>query len=317
MSDPKPNRDPERFDPRPAYLERLREAVRRELGGDPEAVPWASGTSEPMPTLPAIRGLEILRPIGRGGMGTVHLARQIGLNRLVALKLVWLGRGDSAQNALELARGPRALADLAHPNIIQIFQIGKQDGWAYGMFEYVDGGDLKQALRDGPWAIARAVALARTLAEAVSFIHEHGYVHCDLKPSNILLAAGGVPKIADFGLVRSLEEPSAAATLGEPGALQGTPQAMAPEQAKGEAIGSAVDIHAMGLILYELLTGRLPFLAPTREETLRRVVEWIPEPPSRLRLEVSPALDAICRRCLQKDPRQRYPSARELAIALS
>ena len=309
------------FEPRPDFLGKLRQAVRLQVGSAPDVVPWDAGQTAPgsVPDriLPAIRGIEIHHEIGRGGMGTVYRARQIGLDRLVALKLVWLGRGDSAENAISLAKGPRAIACLSHPHIIQVFHIGKQDGWAYGVFEYLDGGDLSKALKDGPWLPGRAAALVRTLAETVQFIHDRGFVHCDLKCANILLSAEGVPKIADFGLVKHLEDGDA--ILRESGTVLGTPRSMAPEQAAGRAsaIGPATDIHALGVILYELLTGRPPFLGLTREETLRQVVEVCPAPPSQLRPETPPALDEVCRRCLQKEPSRRYPHARELAADLA
>lgn len=322
--------DPRGFEPRPDFLGRLREAVRLQAGSSSDVVPWSAGRTESGPELepepaadyarplPAIRGIEIHHEIGRGGMGTVYRARQIGLNRLIALKLVWLGRADSAENAITLAKGPRAIASLSHPHIIQIFQIGKQDGWAYGVFEYLEGGDLREALRrNGPRPPEQAAALVRTLAETVWFIHQRGLVHCDLKCSNVLLSADGVPKIADFGLVKLLEDGDA--VLQNSGIVAGTPRSMAPEQAAGttSAIGPPVDVHALGIILYELLTGRPPFLGATREETLRQIVEKIPDPPSRFRPDAPRALDEVCRRCLQKDPIRRYSDARALADDLS
>lgn len=323
MNHPEPGAEPRDHEPRPAFLERLREVVGREVGltpppGPRDGTPTLSDSDAEFDRLlPAIPGIEIHHEIGRGGMGTVYQARQIGLNRIVALKLVWLGRGNTNRNALQLARGPRTIASLAHPHIIQVFHVGKQDGWVYGVFEYLDGGDLKAALRDGPWLPGRAAAMVRTLAETVHFMHERGVVHRDLKASNILLTAEGSPKIADFGLVKLLDDGEA--TLDESGAILGSPNYMAPEQAIGDAsaVGPASDIHALGAILHELLTGRPPFLGSTRAETLRQVVELIPEPPSRLRPELPRDLDAICLRCLRKDPRLRYANARELADDLS
>jgi serine/threonine-protein kinase len=300
-------------EPRPAFLGRLRDVVRIEAGSAPVPGP---PVPEAERILPAIPGIEIHHEIGRGGMGTVYRARQIGLDRIVALKLVWLGRGNTVGNAIRLAKGPRAIASLAHPHIIQVHQVGKLDGWVYGVFEYLDGGDLKGALRDGPWPPDRAAALVRTLAEAVQFMHERGIIHRDLKCSNVLLSADGAPKIADFGLVKLVGDVET--TLEESGSILGTPSSMAPEQASGQssAVGPAVDIHALGVILHELLVGRPPFTGPTHEETLRQVIEMVPAPPSRLRPESPRALDVICRRCLEKDPGRRYSNARELAGAL-
>lgn len=322
MRDTETEAEPRDHEPRPVFLERLREVVHREVGltpppGPRDETPFSNSDVEFDRAPPAIPGIEIHHEIGRGGMGTVYRARQIGLNRIVALKLVWLGRGRTNRNAIELARGPRTIASLSHPNIIQIFHVGKHDGWVYGVFEYLEGGNLKDKIKDGPWSPVQAASLLLTLAETVDFMHERGVVHRDLKSSNILLTSQGIPKIADFGLVKLLGDDDT--SLGESGSILGSPNYMAPEQATGNAsaVGPASDIHALGAILHELLIGRPPFLGSTRAETLRQVVELIPDPPSWLRSEVPPTLDAICLRSLQKDPRRRYPSARQLADDLS
>jgi serine/threonine-protein kinase len=249
-------------------------------------------------------------------MGTVYHARQIGLDRAVALKLLWFGHGGVG--AIRLARGTRLLARLSHPHIVQVHMVGKQDGWLYAVFEYVNGGDLRTALRDGPWNPRRAARLVLILAETVQFMHERGIVHRDLKPSNILLSVSGIPKIADFGLAGSVGGDDAPLDESRT-TCGGTPGYMAPEQIGGRrsAIGPAADIHALGAILYELLLGRPPFLGSSRVESIRQTIKMRPKLPSRLRPGLPPALDAICLRCLRKDPGERYPDARSLAKDLT
>ena len=311
--------EPNGFEPRQTFLGRLREAVRQHVGSTPR--PGLRGSTrddvEGEPILPSIRGIEILHELGRGGMGTVYQARQVGLNRTVAIKLLWLGHGGTAvDTAIRLGKGPKALARLTHPHIIQVYQVGMSDGWVFAVFEYVDGGDLKAALKNGVWSPIAAARLVRTLAKTVQYMHDQGVVHCDLKPSNILLSSRGVPKIADFGLITLLDDES---RQDAPGSALGTPGYMPPEQATGKRseIGPASDIHALGAILYELLTGRPPFLGSSRAEILQQVVEMVPEPPSWLCSSVPVGLDEICLRCLQKRPEDRYTSARKLADALA
>ncbi len=205
-------------------------------------------------------GYELLGELGRGGMGVVYKARQIGLNRLVALKMIPAGAGASPQTRARFHTEALAAGRLQHPHIVQIHDIGEHGGQPYFSLELVEGGTLYQKLAGQPQPVGDTVRLIETLARAVYHAHQHGIIHRDLKPTNILLSADGTPKISDFGLAKSLEEDSSQTRTGT---IVGTPNYMAPEQASGSlsAVGPAADIYALGVILYEMLTGRPPFCA--------------------------------------------------------
>jgi eukaryotic-like serine/threonine-protein kinase len=277
---------------------------------------------------PTIAGYEILGLLGRGFQGVVYKARQIQLNRIVALKMIV---GDSGANPEDLARFHReaeAVAHLQHPHIVQIYDIGAQDGHSYFSMEFVAGGTLAQKLAHTPQPGSQAAEMVETLARAVHFAHQRGIVHRDLKPGNILLqqatapvgptpdaarpASPVVPKIADFGLAKRLEGDT---TLTQSGVIMGTPSYMAPEQASGKVreIGPAADVYALGAILYEMLTGRPPFRAETPLDTVLQVVAEEPVPPSRLQPKTAGDMETICLKCLRKEPRKRYTSAEALA----
>jgi serine/threonine protein kinase len=221
------------------------------------------------------------------------------------------GRRLSPEELKQVRRGPEALARLRHPNVVEIYEVGIHDGLLYGVLEYLEGGSLEKQVRGKPWPPRRAAELVRTLAEAVQAVHEQGIVHCDLKPANVLLTSEGKPKLADFGLARLVES----VDLTRTGDVLGTPGYLAPEQAAGRVrdVGPPADVHGLGAILYEALTGRPPFEGATRLETLLRVVHEEPVPPSRLRRDVPRDLEVICLRCLRKEPRKRYPTAGDLA----
>jgi serine/threonine-protein kinase len=292
---------------------------------------------------PAVAGYEILRELDRGGMGVVYLARQKGLNRLVALKMAL---GGGAANAEQLARF-RAEAETAallrHPNIVQIHEVGECAGRPYFTMEFLEGGSLAERLGGTPQPGRAAAELVETLARAMHYAHQHGVIHRDLKPANILLSRiedrgsriekdkndpvfldprssildprSSVPKITDFGLAKHLV---AGALQTQSGAILGTASYMAPEQAAGHArgVGPAVDVYALGAILYELLTGRPPFQAATLLETLELVRSAEPVPPRRLQPKLPRDLETICLKCLEKSPQKRYASAQELAEEL-
>ena len=233
----------------------------------------------PITDLPRIPGYEVREILGRGGIGIVYKAWHLRLNRPVALKMLLSGVYAQAHELERFHREAEAVAHLGHPNVVQIFDMGECDGFAYFTMEYVEGGTLAQSLTGVPWPANRAAEMIRTLAQAVQFAHQAGIVHRDLKPGNILLASDGTIKINDFGLARRLDD-DVNVTLS--GVRVGTPSYMAPEQALAQTkkIGPATDIYALGAILYELLTGRPPFRAETALETERQLIHQDPVPPS-------------------------------------
>ena len=248
-------------------------------------------------------------PVGIGGMGVVYRARHRELERVVAIKMI-AGKSEEISRLLRIEA--KAVARLQHPNIVQIFDIGQNGGRPFLVLELVEGGSLAQRIEEGPSPPRWAAELVRALALAVDHAHGQGIVHCDLKPSNILLTDEGVPKIADFGVAKWNESD---AFWGGDGPRRGTPGYMAPEQIDGAAnrIGPPADIYALGVILYELLAGRVPHLAETAAETLRLVREQAPLPPSRWRPDVPRRLDAVALKCLRKNPARRFADAKALA----
>src|SRR5262245_54199796 len=242
--------------------------------------------------LPLIPGYEVEAVLGRGGMGIVFRARHLKLNRPVALKMPLAGAHAGPEELARFRREAEAVAALRHPNIVQVHDAGESTGHPYFTMECVEGGSLAHSLAGQPQPPRRAAELVATLAVAVQFAHKSGFIHRDLKPANVLLTADGVPKITDFGLARSLQ---AGPGLTRSGECMGTPRYMAPEQAQGHsrALGPAVDIHALGAVLYEMLTGQPPFDGQSAMEILRKVVTAEPTPPSRLRPEVPRELETI------------------------
>jgi WD40 repeat protein/serine/threonine protein kinase len=300
----------------------LWERFTRPPTGRDAAVP-SSGAS-----WPALPGFEILDELGRGGMGIVYRAWQVQLRRLVALKMVRAGVYASRQAGARLRVEAEAVGRLQHPNIVQIHEVGEYQGCPYFALEYVDGGSLAHKLGGKPLPAHAAAQLVETLAQAMHYAHQRGIVHRDLKPGNILLAevrdenAGtppapwtrtAVPKITDFSLAKILVGGGEAQT--QTGDTLGTPSYMAPEQAAGRArdISPCADVYALGAILYELLTGRLPFQGETPLDTLQQVLTLEPVSPRRLQPKMPRDLETICLKCLQKEPRKRYPSAALLA----
>jgi len=265
----------------------------------------------PTPTFPRIPGYEILGELGRGGMGVVYKARQVKLDRLVALKMILAARHAGEADLARFRTEAEAIAHLQHPNIVQVYDIGEHEGKPYFSLEFCSAGSLAQKLDGTPLPPKEAARLLETLARAMEAAHQRGIVHRDLKPANVLLLADGTPKITDFGLAKKLNEAGQTAS----GAVLGTPSYMAPEQAggKGKAVGPAADVYALGAILYELLTGRPPFRAPSALDTLLQVVADDPVPPRQLQSKTPKDLETICLKCLQKEPPKRYVSAQDLA----
>jgi hypothetical protein len=257
-------------------------------------------------------GYEILSELGRGGMGVVYKARQLSLNRPVALKMILSGGHASADDLARFRLEADAVGQLKHPNIVQIFDIGEHDGKPYFSLEFVEGGTLERKLDRSTLTGQQAAEVVEALARAMQTAHEKGIIHRDLKPGNVLMTRDGVPKITDFGLAKQLHSDSART---QSGSVLGTPSFMAPEQAEGRLaeISYATDVYALGAILYCTLTGRPPFKGATAVETMHQVVHEEPLPPSRLQPKVSRDLETICLKCLEKQPRKRYASAADLA----
>jgi tetratricopeptide (TPR) repeat protein len=261
--------------------------------------------------LPGIPGYKILAVLGRGGMGVVYKARQLSLNRVVALKMVLAGAHADPRLLARLHLEAEALADLQHPHIVQVYEVGEHDHCPYLALEFVDGGTLARKLAGHPQPPRAAAVLMETLAGAVHCAHLRGIVHRDLKPLNILLTRDGVLKITDFGLAKRLEAQGQTHT----GDVMGTPSYMAPEQAAGRIreVGPLSDVYALGAILYEMLTGRPPFGGPTVLKIIAQVVSAEPVAPGRLHDKVPRDLETICLKCLEKDPKKRYANALDLA----
>ena len=262
--------------------------------------------------IPAIDGYEILGELGRGGVGVVYRARQVRLNRPCALKMILASAHANDYAILRFLAEAEAVARLQHPNVVQIYHIGEVDDLPFFELEYLDGGSLDRRLDGTPWAARPAAELVETVARGVAEAHRLGIVHRDLKPGNVLLAADGTPKVADFGLAKSQSTDSG---LTQTDTIMGSPGYMAPEQAEGRNrdVGPPADVYALGAILYELLTGRPPFRAATVLETLDQVKNAEPVPPGKLQPGLSRDLETLCLKCLQKDPSRRYATARELA----
>ena len=264
------------------------------------------------PMLGELGDYELLEEIGRGGQGVVFRARQKSLNRTVALKVISLGQWASKAHLKRFRREAEAAASLDHPCIVPIYEVDERDGSCYFSMKFVEGGQLDEVTRREPMPIRRAVELIAKVARTVHYAHEHGILHRDIKPGNILLDAKGEPHLTDFGLARLVEsESSVTHTLD----VLGTPSYMAPEQAVGNntAVSNATDVYGIGAVLYQLLTGHPPFAGGATYETIRLLLDTEPRQPRLLNPKIDRDLSTICLKCLEKDPKRRYSSALALA----
>ena len=249
---------------------------------------------------------ELLEEIGRGGQGVVYRAHQISLNRTVALKVIGLGPWATEAHLKRFRREAEAAASLEHSGIVPIHEVGEREGSCYFSMKFIEGGQLDEVVRREPMPIRQAAELIAKVARTVHYAHEHGILHRDIKPGNILLDKNGEPHLADFGLARLVETES---TLTRTKDLMGTPSYMAPEQAVGNnaQITRATDVYGLGAVLYQLLTGHPPFAGGTTYETIKLLLGHEPRQPRLLNPKVDRELSTICLKCLEKDPKRRYP----------
>lgn len=260
--------------------------------------------------LPVIPGYEVECELGRGAVGVVYKARQLRPDRVVALKVLLAGEHAGPKELARFRAEAETAAQVWHPNVLRVYDVGEHNGVSYIAAEYAAGGDLHRWMGGRPVPIPSAVKLVYTLARAVGAAHQKGIVHRDLKPQNVLVV-DGVPKVADFGLAKAFGESGQTTT----GAILGTPYYMSPEQAAGlsKRVGPPADVYSLGVMFYEFLAGRVPFAGRTVLDTLDQVRFAQPIPVQELCSDVPPALAVIVRRCLSKVPEERYRTADDLA----
>ena len=255
----------------------------------------------------------IKRKLGSGGMADVYLAEDQELGRRVALKLLDDRHASDEQFVERFRREAQSAAGLNHPNIVSIFDRGRAEGTYYIAMEYLDGRTLKELLvRNGPTPIPIAIDYARQILGALAFAHRNGIVHRDIKPHNIVVGGDGRLKVTDFGIARS-----GASQMTEVGSIVGTAQYLSPEQARGAPVDPRSDLYSLGVVLYEMLTGAVPFTGDTPVEIAMKHLSQVPKPPSELRPDIPHDLDAVVMRALAKDPDQRYGSAEEMDADLA
>jgi len=253
-------------------------------------------------------GYELLAELGRGGMGVVYRARQLGLDREVAVKMMLRGRLASAADRERFRAEAEAAARLDHPNIVPVYEVGEAEGRPFFSMKYIAGRTLSQLLAEHPLPAHEAASILAAVSRAIHFAHQKGVLHRDLKPSNILIDAGGEPHVTDFGLAKRITDP---VSLTKSGAILGTPSYMAPEQAAGARgeVGPASDVYSLGAVLYHTLTGRPPFQAASPVDTVLLVLEQDPVPPRVINPKADRDLEMIALRCLQKPADLRYAGA--------
>jgi serine/threonine protein kinase len=278
--------------------------------------PLAEAATSPAPAMAGrvhyFGDYELREEIARGGMGVVYKARQVSLNRLLAVKMILAGQLAGEAEVKRFRTEAEAAAQLQHPNIVAIHEVGEHEGQHYYSMDLVVGPSLAARLGQGPLPIGEAARLMKTIAEAVEFAHQRGIIHRDLKPANVLLDQAGAPRVTDFGLAKRLERGE---SLTASGAMLGTPDYMSPEQAAGrhDITGPPADIFSLGAMLYQMITGRVPFRGANLSETLSNILHNEPIRPSRINPRVSADLETICLKCLEKRPDRRYPTGEALA----
>src|SRR5437762_1285325 len=277
-----------------------------------DVAPTSSKTVRAAELLGELGDYELLDEVGRGGQGVVFRARQKSLNRIVALKVISLGQWASKAHLKRFRLEAEAAARLEHPGIVPIHEVGERDGSCYFSMKFVEGGQLDEVVRRAPMSIRQATELIAKVARTVHYAHEHGILHRDIKPGNILLDVKGEPHLTDFGLARLVETESTVTRTME---VLGTPSYMAPEQAVGNnaRVTSATDVYGLGAVLYQLLTGHPPFAGGTTFETIKLLLDTEPRQPRLWNRKIGRDLSAICLKCLEKDPKRRYSSALALA----
>ena len=263
---------------------------------------------------PTIPGFELHEVVGRGGSGTVYRARDTKLNRVVAIKLLISAVSIDESQRVGLLREAEASAQLRHPGVVDVHQVGQVNESPFLVMEFLEGGALSSRLRTGPLPANEAVDLVQQVALAIHHAHSHGIIHRDVKPGNILLSAAGHPQVCDFGLARRLDSEHSLHATGD---VIGTPAYMSPEQAQGKTADERSDVYAIGAVLYETLCGRSPFQAATPWEILNQVMTNDPAPLRQLNSSLPQDLETICQRCLEKDPNRRYASALEVSDELN
>ncbi|TMP97229.1 MAG: tetratricopeptide repeat protein [Verrucomicrobia bacterium] len=280
--------------------------------GDATAAPDGKKATRAAELLGELGDYELLEEIGRGGQGVVFRARQKSLNRTVALKVISLGQWASKAHLKRFRLEAEAAARLEHPGIVPIHEVGERDGQCYFSMKFIEGGQLDEVTKRAPMSIRQAVELIAKVTRTVHYAHEHGILHRDIKPGNILLDQKGEPHLTDFGLARLVETESTVTRTME---VLGTPSYMAPEQAVGNnaAVGSATDVYGLGAVIYQLLTGQPPFAGGTTYETIKLLLDTEPRQPRLLNPKIDRDLSIICLKCLEKDPKRRYSSALALA----
>ncbi len=280
----------------------------------PDRVPLADRNkkSERPKTFADFGDYELLEVIGRGGQGVVYRARQKSLNRTVALKVIGLGHWATDAHLKRFRREAEAAASLDHSGIVPIYEVGERDGSCYFSMKLVEGGQLDEVVKREPMPMRQAVELIVKVARTVQYAHEHGILHRDIKPGNILLDQKGEPHLTDFGLARLIETESTVTRTME---VLGTPSYMAPEQAVGnnDAVSSVTDVYGLGAVLYQLLTAQPPFAGGTTYETIKLLLDTEPRQPRLLNPKIDRDLSTICLKCIEKDSKRRYSSALALA----